>query len=129
MGYHSLYMSQPLKLADDLLIEARLSGEIAKRTTAAQIEFWAALGRALEPHLKGDRVQALLKAGKTRALSECLRVVDAPEGRARVAAFLEQQPFPHYEAAPGRKGLWVRTDKAGKRMTGRFVGRQFQRAD
>ena len=49
------------------------------------------------------------------------------KGRKRVAACLEQRPFPHYEPVAGKRGAWVRVDQAGKRETGRFVARQFQR--
>ena len=120
-------MSQPVRLSDELVLEARLTGEALKRSIADQIEFWASLGRSLDPLLKGDQVLALQKAGKVRPLSECLREVDTPEGRKRLAAYLEQQPFPHYEAVPGRK--LVRVETGGKRVNGRFVGRQFQRTD
>lgn len=120
-------MSQPVRLSDELVLDARLAGEILKRPIADQVEFWAALGRSLEPLLKGDQALALQRAGKVRPLSECLRGVDTPEGRKRVTALLDQQSFPHYEAVPGRK--LVRIEQGGKRATGRFVGRQFQRAD
>lgn len=120
-------MTQPLRLSDDLLLEARLAGELQKRSPAQQIEYWAALGRALEPLLQVEQVFALHKAGKLRPVSECLRGVDTPEGRRRVSAILEQKEFPHYE--PGPKGLLTRIEKNGKRATGRFVDRQFQRAD
>ena len=41
-------MSQPVKISDDLVLDARLTGEIVRRSIAGQIEFWAALGRAIE---------------------------------------------------------------------------------
>jgi hypothetical protein len=122
-------MSQPVKLSDDLVQHARLTGELLKRSIADQIELWASLGRALEPLLKGEKVLALQRAGQIRPLSDCLGSVDTPEGRQRVAAYLQQKPFPHYEPAVGRQGLLVRIEKNGKRAIGRFVGRQFQRTD
>ena len=122
-------MSQPVKLADDLVLDARLTGELLNRSIAGQIEFWASLGRALEPLLRGDQALALKKAGKVRPLSECLKSVDTLEGRRRVAAHLEQKPFPHYEAVAGPPGVLVRIDGNAKRTVGRFVGRQFQGTD
>ena len=119
-------MSQPVRLSDDLVLDARLAGEVLKRSIAEQVEFWAFLGRSIEHLLQGDQVLAL--AGKLRPLSECLAGVDTPEGRKRVAACLEQRPFPHYEPVAGKRGAWVRVDQAGKRETGRFVARQFQRS-
>jgi hypothetical protein len=46
-------MSQPVKLSDELVLDARLTGEIAERSIAGQIEFWANLGRAIEPLVSG----------------------------------------------------------------------------
>jgi len=42
-------MSQPVKISDELILDARLTAEIAERSIAGQIEFWAQLGRAIEP--------------------------------------------------------------------------------
>src|ERR1043166_4159585 len=47
--------------------------EVAERSIAGQIEFWARLGRAVEPLLRGDKALALRRAGDSRPLSECLR--------------------------------------------------------
>ena len=55
--YH-YYMSQPVKISDELLLDARLTGEVAERSIAGQIEFWAHLGRAIEPLLAGSRALA-----------------------------------------------------------------------
>ncbi len=117
-------MSQPVKVSDALVLDARLMGEATQRSIAGQIEFWARLGRALETLLRGDQVLALAKAGKAKPLSACLQTVDSPEGRARLAEHLKSLPYPHYEAAPG--GLLVRVEANGKRTTGRFVNRKFQ---
>lgn len=117
-------MSQPVKVSDALVLDARLMGEATERSIAGQIEFWARLGRAVETLLRGDEVLALSKAGKLKPLSACLQSVDSLEGRARLAGHLQSVPYPHYEAAPG--GLLVRIDANGRRTTGRFVNRKFQ---
>jgi hypothetical protein len=119
-------MSQPVKLSDELVLDARVTAEVANRSIAGQIEFWAQLGRAIEPLLDGARAMALRRAGKTRSLSECFATVDSPEGRRRVAEYLESRPFPHFEAAADAPGLLVRIEADGTRTVGRFVGRQFQ---
>jgi hypothetical protein len=56
-------MSQPVKLSDEIVLDARLTAEIAERSIAGQIEFWAQLGRAIEPLLDGARAFALRRAG------------------------------------------------------------------
>jgi hypothetical protein len=118
-------MSQPVKVSDGLVLDARLTGEIAERSIAGQIEFWARLGRALEPLLRGDKAMALRRAGDLQPLSKCLQTVDSPEGRQRVAEHLKTLPFPHFEQADA-PGLLVKIDADGKRTVGRFVNREFQ---
>ena len=71
-------MSQPVKLSDDLVLDARLTAEIAERSIAGQIEFWAQLGRAIEPLLQGAQALALLRAGAAVPLSACLQSVVSP---------------------------------------------------
>jgi hypothetical protein len=119
-------MSQPVKLSDGLVLDARLAAETVERSIAGQVEFWARLGRSVELLLEGQQVLALCRNAGARALSECLDSADSPEGRRRVADFLESQPFPHYRPHPDRPGLLVRTDANGRRTVGRFVRRQFQ---
>jgi ParD-like antitoxin of type II ParDE toxin-antitoxin system len=119
-------MSQPVKLSDSLVLDARLAGEIVERSIAGQVEFWARLGRSVELLLEGRQVLALCRNGATRPLSACLESVDSPEGRQRVADFLESQPFPHYDPHPDRPGLLVRIDADGRKTVGRFVNRQFR---
>ena len=118
-------MSQPVKVSDALLLDARLTAEAAERSIAGQIEFWARLGRAIEPFLRGDQALALRRTGDARPLSELLTSVDSPEGRKRVAKHLAARPYPHYEQAD-TPGLLVRIEKSGKRTVGRFVNREFR---
>jgi hypothetical protein len=119
-------MSQPVKLSDGLVLDARLAGETVARSIAGQVEFWARLGRAIEPLLQGAQVLALCRQGAARPLAACLASVDSPAGRQRVADFLHTQPFPHYEPHPDQPGLLVRIEANGQRTVGRFVHRQFQ---
>jgi hypothetical protein len=122
-------MSQPVKLSDVLVLDARLVGEVAERSIAGQIEYWANLGRAIEPLLQGAQALALCKKASARPLSECLESADTPEGKERVKKYLETQPYPHYEPSKEARGLLVRIDADGKRTLGRFVNRKFQRAE
>jgi hypothetical protein len=119
-------MSQPVKLSDALVLDARLTGDIVERSIAGQVEFWARLGRSVERLLQGDQVLQLCRTGATQPLSERLESVDSPAGRARVAEYLEQQPFPHYHPHPTRPGLLERIEQDGTRTIGRFINRQFQ---
>jgi hypothetical protein len=118
-------VSQPVKLSDGLVLDARLAGETVERSIAGQVEFWARLGRSVELLLEGRQVLALCRQGTARPLSECLQTVDSPDGRQRVVELLGNGPFPHYEPHPDRRGLLVRVDAEGTRTTGRFVKRRF----
>jgi len=119
-------MSQPVKLSDSLVLDARLASEVVERSIAGQIEFWARIGRAVEPLLQGAQVMALCRDASAQPLSACLDSVDSTKGRRRVAEFLRTQPYPHYEPAPSAPGLLVRIEAGGKRTVGRFVNRKFQ---
>jgi hypothetical protein len=119
-------MSQPVKLSDSLVLDARLAGEALERSIAGQIEFWARLGRSLEELLEGRQVLALSRNATASPLSACLESVDSPAGRERLAGFLESGPFPHYQPHPDRPGVLVRIDANGRRTPGRFVNRRFQ---
>jgi hypothetical protein len=119
-------MSQPVKLSDEMVLDARLTAELTERSIAGQIEFWAQLGRAIEPLLEGSRALALRRAGAVRPLSECFASIDTDEGRRRVAAYLDSRPFPHFEPAPDAPGLLVRIEQDGTRTLGRFVGGEFR---
>lgn len=121
-------MSQPVKLSDNLVLEARLAGGIVERSIAGQVEFWARLGRSVELLLEGHQVLALCRNASARPLSACLESVDSAEGHQRVADFLRSQPFPHYQPHPDRPGMLVRIDADGQRTVGRFVNRQFRPA-
>jgi hypothetical protein len=118
-------MSQPVKLSDALILDARLAGGAVERSIAGQVEFWAKIGRAVGPLLQGEQVLALCRKAAAHPLSDCLASVDSSEGRRRVADFLRTQPYPHYEALPEKAGLLIRIEANGKRTVGRFVNRQF----
>jgi len=119
-------MSQPVKLSDALVLDARLTGEIAERSIAGQIEFWAQLGRALEPMLEGAHALALKKSGEAKPLSACLETVNTEEGVKRVSDYLNSQPYPHYEPDPDKAGLLIRIEADGTRTRGRFIAREFK---
>ena len=119
-------MSQPVKLSDSLVLDARITGEAVERSIAGQVEYWAKLGRAVEQLIRGPEALALCRNAASRPLSECLKAVDSAEGRQRVTDFLHSQPFPHYDPHPDKPGLLVRIEENGRRTVGRFVNCQFQ---
>lgn len=121
-------MSQPVKLSDELVLEARTVGAMTRRSIAGQVEFWARLGKSIEPVLRGDRALALQRSGTARSLSESIESVDTDTGHDRVRAYLDSRPFPHFEPCPGESPMLVRIDADGTRTRGRFVSRVFVEA-
>jgi hypothetical protein len=119
-------MSQRVEISDELILEALLTAELTARSIADQIEFWAQLGRSIEPLLDGSRALALREARGAVPLSHCLASIDSAAGRWRVAEYLESVPFPDYEPVRASPGLLVRIDSNGTRSIGRFVSREFQ---
>lgn len=118
-------MSQPVKLSDDLVLQARTVGAVARRSIAGQVEYWARLGKSIEPLLRGDRALALQRSGTARSLAESIQSVDTVVGRGRVRGYLESRPFPHFEPCQDETGMLVRIDEDGTRTRGRFVNREF----
>jgi hypothetical protein len=118
-------MSQPVKLSDALVLDARQTSAVAERSIAGQIEFWARLGRAVEPVLSGDQALALRRTGDEQPVSALIATIDTKKGRRRVADVLASQPFPHYEPAEGQPGLLVRIEENGERTVGKFMRGEF----
>lgn len=118
-------MSQPVKLSDALVLDARIAAEVQERSIAGQVEFWARLGRMLESMLTGEQVMALSCSRGKMPLSEALAVVGKPKGRQWVDEALAKKPFPHYKQFDGPSGLLVRIDEDGSETVGRFVNRVF----
>lgn len=122
-------MSQPVKLSDELVLEARTVGSVARRSIAGQVEFWARLGKSIEPVLRGDLALALQRSGAARSLVESIESVDSDAGRERVRAYLAARPFPHFESCPDEPAMLVKIEADGTRTRGRFVNRAFVEAE
>lgn len=118
-------MSQPVKLSDALVLDARLAGEVQERSIAGQVEFWAKLGRSMELLLDGQHVINLCRTVGATPLSELVDVVGTSAGREKLRAHLESEPYPHFEAHPTQVGLLIRIEENGKRTVGRFINREF----
>jgi hypothetical protein len=118
-------MSQPVKLSDALVLDARIAGEAQERSIAGQVEFWAKLGRSMEFLLEGRQILALCRNAGVQPLSEALASVDTLAGRKRVADVLANRPYPHFEQHPDQAGLLIRTDEDGSQTAGRFLNRVF----
>lgn len=122
-------MGQPVKLSDELVDDARAVVPFSQRSIAGQIEFWAGLGKSIEPLLRGDRALSLQMAGGERPLSQLLSEVETAKGRKRLESTLTKRPYPHYKPVPDHPDLICRIEEDGREIVGRFVGREFHEAD
>ncbi len=118
-------MSQPVRLSDEIMADARLASDVLDRSIAGQIEHWARLGQTLERHLNLVQVLALKQSGKTRSLKQLLDAVGTEEGQQRLQQHLNSLPYPHYSADPDSPGIFIRTLATGEQSRGKFVKRQF----
>lgn len=118
-------MPLPVKLSDALVLDARTVAEVERRSISGQVEYWAQLGKLVDALLDGRSRTEALQRSTTRPLSELITTIGAPEGNARLKAYLDSEPFPHFEAHPTRKGILIRTEADGNRSLGRFVDSKF----
>ncbi len=118
-------MGQPVKLSDEMVLAARVDGAAMGRSIAGQVEFWASLGRAMERVMNGPSAASARRRSSAMSLSESIESVNKPEGRRRLATYLESRPFPRFAADPIAEGVFHREEADGTRIAGRFVGRKF----
>ena len=52
-------MSQPVKLSDALVLEARMEADAQERSIAGQVEYWAKLGLSITACLRAGRSEGL----------------------------------------------------------------------
>lgn len=115
----------PVKLSDALVLDARLAGGTMERSIGGQVEFWARLGRAIDPVLNGSQAMAISRRGAARPIAALIAEVEQASGQQRLAQHLNAQPFPHYEPHPDRPGILIRIDADSTRTLGRFIQREF----
>lgn len=138
-------MPQPVKLSDTLIEAAREAAPLAHRSLAAQVEHWAALGRAIEGSLTSDQ-SAILKRSAVRepaarpyasapipdpaaVLAAALEHAVGPQFATQVRASLSRQTGPQYGTHPDYPGYLVRHNADGTITPGRMVNREFVPAD
>lgn len=118
-------MGQPVKVSDELLEEARIAGAEMQRSIAGQVEFWARIGRAVEQVSSRTQIHHLRQRAAI-PLSELVKTVEKPEGRARLKKYLASKPYPRFIAHPTLADVFVRETADGTKTLGKFEQREFR---
>jgi hypothetical protein len=133
-------MPQPVKISDALIDAAREVAAGNHRSVAAQIEHWAAMGRAIDNSLTPHQSMSLKNSVRepspqpymrsasdnlAQALVEALSRVASPEFSKQVHSELRQTHGALYGTHPAFPGYVVRSEADGTLTPGRMVNRQF----
>jgi len=127
--------NRSIRLDSDLMEVARREGMINKRSAPKQIEFWAALGKAVEHIIDLKDVIAItqgFKRLKVESLSSgsvdpdsVFNALDEARRSGKLAESVTSSAV-YFEASQTKSGLLDRVNIAtGKRQTGRFYNGEF----
>jgi hypothetical protein len=117
-------MGQPVKLSDELILEARIAAAAMQRSIAGQVEFWARVGSTLEKVTSRHQTERLQQKAAL-PLSEIVATINRPAGRARLKEYLDSRPFPRFSPHPKLARTFIREDADGTRTIGRFQQSEF----
>lgn len=127
-------VSSPLRLDHKLVEAATLMGNLFKRSTPRQIEYWAELGRAVERELDAETVIALreglaqLRVEPIRsapvASAEVFDSLDAARASGALGETVSSATL-RYQASASAPGLLEQVHADGKVIQGRFLNGQF----
>ena len=118
-------MSQPVKISDELILDARLTAETAARLLVRSNSGRNSAGRSNHCSKAPEHSPYGVPERQSRFRSVWPRLI-----RLRDAGVSwntsSRGRFPHYQPVAGSPGLVSRFDVDGTRTIGRFVGREFQ---
>ena len=126
----------PIRLDPKLIALAKKEGSIKKRSVPKQIEYWAELGKAIEPVIDLKDVYAIIQ-GFIKLNVESLeskavdpnKVFDSLEKKRKSGELAKNVTTSsiYFEASQTKPGLLDRVDiTTGKRQTGRFHNGKFE---
>lgn len=127
-------VSSPLRLDHKLVEAATAMGNLFKRSTPRQIEYWAELGRAVERELDAETVIALreglaqLRVEPIQSAPVASHEVFASLDAGRLSGALTQSISSaklRYQASTSAPGLLEQVHPDGKVIQGRFLNGQF----
>lgn len=118
-------MSTPLRLSNELLVEAREAGGRFHRSITQQVEHWAQLGRAIEAALTFSSTGKLKDLSKQPDLHDVLAKAETRAGKRKVLSAIKSQKHPLYSADPENPQGVIQHLPGGRKVQGRFLNREF----
>lgn len=129
-------MANPMRLSPELVEAAEREARIQKRSVPKQIEFWAALGKAVQNVIDYSDVIAvtqglkkiIVEPGKSAAaaLGEVFADLEKRRKSGALSKNVTAASF-YYETSRSRPGLIDRVNSAtGERRTGKFQNGVFE---
>lgn len=115
----------PLRFDSAFVNEARAMAVLMDRSPAAQVEFWAKLGRVAESVFAHDRIRLLKETGRVQDLDTLLAKVDTQEGRELAKVEIARHGTPIYGTDPAQPGFIIQKLPDGTKRPGKFANRQF----
>lgn len=126
--------ASPIRLQDDLMQAAALTGERFHRSTAEQIEYWASIGRQVSNLLDPDALLSV-SAGLARVRvepitaapvdpDEAFRCLEAERTHGTLSVAVTSSPI-RYQASRAHPGYLERVGADGRVAVGQFKGGRF----
>lgn len=127
--------ASPVRLQEELMESARISGSVQHRSAAEQIEYWADIGRKVSKTIDTDTLLAV-KAGLVRIVVEHVKseavdpesvfaALNADRESGTLASSIAEKSPIRYQASRSKPGLLEQVDQEGNSVVGQFVDGEF----
>lgn len=131
--------ASPVRLQEELMESARVSGSVQHRSAAEQIEYWADIGRKVSKTIDPDTLLAV-EAGLVRIVVEQVQsepvdtesvfaALDADRKSGKLASAVAENSPIRYQASKTRPGLLEQVDSEGNSAVGQFIDGEFVPAE
>ena len=131
--------ASPVRLQEELMESARVSGSVQHRSAAEQIEYWADIGRKVSKTIDPDTLLAI-EAGLVRIVVEQVQseavdtesvfaALDAGRKSGKLASAVAEKSPIRYQASRTKPGLLEQVDSEGNSVVGQFIDGEFVPAE
>lgn len=130
--------SSPVRLQDDLMQAAKLTGERFHRSTAEQIEYWADIGRKVSTVLDPDTLISIATGltqvkvepiyGKPIDPDDVFNLLEAQQQQGTLTQAVTGSAI-KYQSSLAQPGYLERIDQSGNVLVGQFENGEFVPAE